>query len=307
MRIHAITNHCNEITNIGEGSYGKVYKLCLKNQSLVHRINCSFCRKYHRKEIVAKEVITREYYDEKEINSEYEIHKTCYSGNPNFFIKIYDFWIEETKRSLINDFLRPQKVGIFILEYMNQRNLREYFTAYSEGVITHKLNISSVIFIIIYLIHYLHNELNICHGDISVHNIFINYIGENYVNQLVEFDGKQYKIPTNGFEIKLGDFSVAEYMKPHNRSTFIKRDYIGLCNIYGLRNRWINFTNYNTYSELIKFIDSTINYYFSEDLLFHSNNKKFWNNTSLYIDEKVLYYSFPKKLLERYIRLFIQD
>lgn len=287
--------------------------MCLKNQSIVHRLNCNFCKKYYKRDIVVKEVKTTECYTEKEIKEEYEYHKKCYDSNPNIFIKIYDFWMEETKRGILNDYLYPRSLGLFVLEYMNSLSLKEYFDNYlnnsldsdeTEVYNTQKINISSLIFTILYIINYLHNELNICHGDISTNNIFINYVGEHYTEQLLEYNNKQYRIPTNGFHIKIGDFSVTDKIS-FKKTIYIKRDYIVLCNMYILKQNWKYLTDINTFHEILNFIEENIIEYFGKDKHFYTNNKKFWNCKSKYIDESVLYYIYPKQLLNKYIELYL--
>jgi len=306
MNINIVKSHCNKMDLLGEGKYGSVYKLHFKHKNLISRLKCSFCSKYYNKNIAIKQIILDNDADSTEdLEVESFIHKKCYSNNPDFFLQVYDFWIENSKYSLTKDYAISKNMGFFTLEYMNQNNLNCYLKKINNPNHTYDrfLNIQASVLFIIYIIDFLHNNLNICHGDISWNNVFIHDTGNPYMIQEVSIQGKLYQIPTNGFVIKIGDFSVTENIDyPNNK--FIKRDYIVLDQLYVNYVYWRNLTDYNTGRVIKKFLKRELSDLFYQDPQYKYDYEKFWNRESEFIDEANLYYQKPTNMLTKYIELF---
>jgi hypothetical protein len=99
----------------------------------------------------------------------------------------------------------------------------------------------------------IHNYIITCaDGDLTANNLLVNYIGPNY-KQKININNTIYYLETNGYNYKISDFGLAEYIdnteNDNNYINHIYRDYLLLFFLY-FNNK--KFYNYNKFVNLIE-------------------------------------------------------
>ena len=307
--VNNIIEHCKSIKEIGKGNYGKVYLISLKRASAWCKYYCNFCHKYYKKkEIAIKETPTKEDTTENDIIQEYKCHKYCSDNNSELFINITDFWIEKGIKGLINDYPSPRTNGYFIIEYMNFINLNHFLTSENDIEKEYRIRFPLVngIFLIIYIIYYLHNVLNMCHGDISWDNIFISYQNSNTKVHLQNYNNKFINL--RGFTIKIGDFGISERIKDDLSNNLIKRDYIIFDHLKINYSSWKNIVSFDKSKKILDYMNNYILSYIDNgvlDLNVENNYFKLWNIlNSNQSDTDIYFHKLPEIMLKEYLNKF---
>lgn len=296
MEIKKLISQNPEIIEIGSGKYGTVFRFKRK-QKIINRI---LFKKEKDHYFVIKQIIIKNNHNN--VKNEIMIHKFCYENNKLIFLKIYDGWIEFNNYSINNKFNENIYIAYFMLDYMNRKDFMSYLLNNSNRLLIkrEKINIETTLFIIIYSIYYLHNILNIYHGDLTLSNIFINKINTQKIK--FKYNDKNLLLNTNGFEVKVGDFSITN--KIRTECKYIKRDYIILEQLYNKSHLWFLMTDEITFKLIKHFLKKYIIDIFTKDPLFYINYNQFWNKKSNIINEKILYYKYPQILLDEYVKLY---
>jgi serine/threonine protein kinase len=173
-------------------------------------------------------------------------------------------------------------------------------------------------------LYILHNKCNLIHGDLTPLNILVRYVSPDYKQKII-YDDKEYNINTGGYNFKISDFGLTEYLgktiynrtknkQPYNiYINHIYRDYLLLFFLYF--NKDI-FYNYDIFSNII---DITVN--MIKDELFESYgttdkyNKHFiekytFNSVCYFMDtfmeiddDNTLLFEIPKILFNEFIEI----
>ena len=264
---------------------------------------------------------------------EYEVrcHKFAYEQFPCMFTYIGPVWRTETNEppmividsempAVSNmvvtakpaDLVQGPPLGYayLVTEYMSHLDLFSYYS--NKQYVNNPLrpNMKGLLLALLIILDTLHNNLNLVHGDFRDRNIFINYRGVGWKQEII-YRSAIFQIDIGGFEVKLGDFGLVENIYP-GRPSFIIRDYEFLENIYCQRENWQYMTDSKTeYDAIVGFIRSEfmLDFYalIAKIRLPTQTNKEarraFWFNKHRLLKTSVYYYELPRRLLERYLEL----
>jgi serine/threonine protein kinase len=268
------------LVEIGCGSYARVYKTeyirCVEKSE-----NCRFCLKIspEANEVCLKQFYMSNLYDNDDYTCEVTYQQIVYSKYPNMVVRMYDHWLHEPQHQipelLPHILTQPPgsaigasiyQTGFILTELMPDLDLHAYLKKISTPSITtgytsptqnkSYINMLGAIFILTNLVYILHCEFKIAHGDIRDRNIFLRYIGTGWKQTCTGgyLMDSTVLIDTGGWEIKLGDFGLADNIN-EGYGSFIIRDYEFIDNIYCLRAKWrhtCNGTDFNNIISLIK-------------------------------------------------------
>jgi serine/threonine protein kinase len=207
----------------------------------------------------------------------------------------------------------PLGYAYLVTEYMSHLDLFSYYSnkQYVNNQVRPRMK--GLLLALLIILDTLHNNLNLVHGDFRDRNIFINYRGIGWKQEII-YRGAVFQIDIGGFEVKLGDFGLVENIYP-GRPSFIIRDYEFLENIYCQRENWQYMTDSKTeYDSIIGFIrtEFMLDFYalIAKIRLPTQTNKEarrtFWFNKHRLLKTSVYYYELPRRLLERYLELVYQ-
>jgi serine/threonine protein kinase len=297
---------------------------------------CIKCISVYKKSsfLVLKEIQFTDKFGKLDFELECKYHELAYKYMPDLIVKLYDSWIEkymispadtlletrygiqETKRlpatHIPDDYI---DYGYCVLEYMNYKDLYlNYTLSRSIEPWQKPINMVGLVLICVVLIYNLHCKLHICHGDIRDTNIFLSYIGPEYMQSVyIELPDVKHKllVDTGGFHVKLGDFSLADELISNTKS-FIFRDYEILDNIYQLRANWQWMVpDILQYNKLLNFLRIEFIHPINERMVLSNisienpkQRRDFWY-TRHYISENSIYlYKYPAELLVKYLNVF---
>jgi len=329
-----IKDHCtSDIVSVGSGSYCEAFKFYYDREACPHlktagTTECPQCKIYTESgKYVIKEILKNYRYTQADFNSEVINQKHAIEYMPDLVVNIYEHWDEIFERGptgIIPDKLGEQNkenkttvleaYGYITMEYLNYKDLYFNYKSGKPGVRWSKaINIRGILLICLIILYNLHCKLGICHGDFRDTNIFLKYIGPEYKQKVkvsLETD-HEFEVDTGGFHIKLGDFGLSETIVPDTKS-FIMRDYEFLENLYKNSSywRWMAPTKAE-YIKITKFIFEyfikPINKYMYSKNYGPENTKSrkdFWYSKHIIPTNSQYLYSYPKLLLETYIREF---
>jgi len=301
MTISTILKHTKTLIKIGTGNYGIVYLINLKRDNVWCKYACDFCHKYYKfRDIAIKQTPTKDDTTEDNMKTEFEFHKYCYQRNRIIYVPIYDFWIERSTRGLVNDYPIPKTNGFYVMEYMNHGSLVDYLKTGNY------VPIIKFICMILYIIYYTHNELEICHGDISWENLFISHQNQTSCYKL-SIDNRLVDINLSGFKIKLGDFGITENFNINLNNQLIKRDYIIFHQMNQNTDIWKHLLSENDYNKMIFFIRKNIlKYLYKDDIINTLDHHTIWNTLQHlpFGNSNIYFKDLSKKILLEYIDYF---
>ena len=191
---------------------------------------------------------------------------------------------------------------------MNFNNLNHFLTSENDIETEYRMRFPLVngFYLIIYIIYYLHNILNICHGDISWNNIFVSYQNSDTKVYLKNYNNKFINL--SGFTIKIGDFGISEKIKDDLSNNLIKRDYIIFEHLNQNYLSWKNIVSFDKSTKILDFINNYILSYIYNgvlDLNLENNNLKLWNVLdSDRNDTDIYFYKLPEIMLKEYLSKF---
>jgi len=314
------------LKEIGCGSYARVYKIdYIRCSNLVE--NCRFCLKIPPEitNICIKQFYMSNLYDNDDYNCEITYQELVYNKYPELVVQIYDHWLHETTEipELVSPILQQPpgaangdnilQTGFIITELMPELDLHNYLKqvslpSYAQNFSTAQSYISmlGLLFILINLVYILHYEFGITHGDFRDRNIFLKYHNPNW-RQICTggyLKGQKLEINTGGWEIKLGDFGLADKIN-EGEGSFIIRDYEFLDNIYCLRAKWRHTCSGTEFNNLIGFIKKE----FLEDIYDRINKYRkigqsitdarhtFWFNKHRISPNSIFLYELPQRII----------
>jgi serine/threonine protein kinase len=268
-------------------------------------------------------------YRHDDYDCEIKYQTEIYQKYPNMVVQIYDHWIHETDdvpQLLPHILAQPPgsaqgdniyKSGFIITELMTELDMYSYFkqislpscTNTAAGTNTYErpyINIIGALFILLNLVYILHYEFNITHGDLRDRNIFLRY---HYPEWKQLCTGGYLKnntllIDTSGWEIKIGDFGLADNIRI-GEGSFIIRDYEFLDNIYCSRNKWrhtcggTEFNNIITFikNEFLQDIYNRINKYRKDGQSIIDARHTFWFNKHRILQHSIFIHELPQRLI----------
>lgn len=319
------------IKEIGCGSYARVYKMEY-NRCLNLSENCRFCLKIppYTKHICLKQVYMSNLYDndDYECETKYQLH--VYEKYPEIVVRIYDHWLHETKDipELQSHVLAQPpgsaqgesiyQIGFILTELMPELDLHTYIktiSSHSQDNNEYRqtpINMLGMIFVLVNLVYIFHYEFGITHGDFRDRNIFLRYHDPTW-RQICTggyLKDQRLEIDTGGWEIKLGDFGLADKIIEGDGS-FIIRDFEFLDNIYCLRAKWrhtCNGSEFNNLTSLVKnefLVDiyERINKYRREGQSITDARHTFWFNKHRISANSIFIYELPQRLIIKLIEL----
>jgi len=302
MTISTILKHTKTMTKIGTGNYGIVYLINLKRDNVWCKYSCNFCHRYSKYgDIAIKQTPTKDDTTQEDMKNEYEFHKYCYQHNKKLYVSIYDFWIERSVRGLLNDYPIPKTNGFYVMEYMNCGSLVDYLKTGNY------IHIIKFICMILYIIYYTHNVLEVCHGDISWENLFVSHKNTSNIYKLSIDNKKDIDINLSGFQIKLGDFGIAEKFNKNMNNQLIKRDYIIFHQMNQNTSIWKDLLSEIHYNKMLIFIrENILKYLYKDDSINYIDQHIMWNTLQhLPLENSNIYFKdLSKKILIEYIDFF---
>ncbi len=233
-----------DLEYVGKGTYGVIMK---------KRTNSfNYIIKQFRVEI----------YNDGTTSFEKEVSNTKKANNINndIFINIIKEEVSEINLAKQINIIVPfincisiNNFGYIHMEYMNEGDLYNFIKTdlYFDltgilGCYFNGLNI-------------LHNDLKLIHGDLTPNNLLVNYIGSHYKQKIV-IDNEIYHVDTNGYNYKISDFGLSEYIVNTEYKNFylnhLYRDYLLLYYLYFNKTK---FYNYNEFVNLIELPIGQIN------------------------------------------------
>jgi len=274
-------------------------------------------------------------YDQDDYTCEITYQEQVYNKYPGFVVQIYDHWLHETTD--IPELLPPileqppgsakgdniTQTGFILTELMPELDLHHYLknislpTYHQEFPRPHTyIHMLGLLYILINLVYILHYEFGITHGDFRDRNIFLRYHNPDWKQLCTGGYLKEYKIliDTGGWEIKLGDFGLADTICD-SEGSFIIRDYEFLDNIYCLRTKWRHTCSGSEFTNLITFIKCE----FLEDIYNRINKYRcsgqsitdarhiFWFNKHRISPNSIFVYELPKRLIIKISDLFPEN
>ena len=314
------------LKEIGCGSYARVYRMdYIRCPSLVE--NCRFCLKIPAEitNVCIKQFYMSNLYDNDDYTCEIIYQELVYNKYPELVVRIYDHWLHETNEipELLSPILQQPpgsangdnilQTGFIITELMPELDLHNYLKHVScpsyqqEFPEAHSyISMLGLLFILINLVYILHYEFGITHGDFRDRNIFLKYHNPNWRQICTGGYLKEQKIEINtgGWEIKLGDFGLADKIIEGDGS-FIIRDYEFLDNIYCLRAKWRHTCPGTEFNNLIEFLKKE----FLEDIYDRINKYRrsgqsitdarhtFWFNKHRVSPNSIFLYELPQRLI----------
>ena len=319
------------LTEIGCGSYSRVYKMEY-NRCLNHIETCRFCLKIPPdiKEICLKQFYMSNFYDNNDYDCEIIYQTQAYSKYPEIIVRIYDHWLHETNDipELLSPVLeQPQgsaqgnsifQTGFILTELMTDLDLHSYLKQISLQPQIHQvgrtpINILGLLFVLINLVYIFHYEFGMTHGDFRDRNIFLRYHNPEWRQICSGGYLKEHRIEidTGGWEIKLGDFGLADKIIDLEGS-FIIRDYEFLDNIYCQRGKWRHTCNGVDFNNIISFIKNEflqdiydrINKYRKNGQSITDARHIFWFNKHRLSSNSIFLYELPKRLIIKISDLF---
>lgn len=208
-------------------------------------------------------------FEDKTNSYECEVSFTnmAYNMNDDIFIKIIKNEISAinlakniNKNIPIFDRIYMNDFGYIYMEWMEHGDLFNFLVKEHK---TFDFDITGILGCYLNGLYILHNKLNIIHGDLSPLNILVRYVDPNYKQKII-YDDKEYLINTNGYNFKISDFGLTEYLnktkynKTKNNKTHdiyinhIYRDYLLLFFLQFYKKK---FSNYYIFSNII---DTTV-------------------------------------------------
>lgn len=343
-----LQKHCSQqIHRLGVGSYSEVFKIKIDKpcMQLTHdqensdgesafNNQCILCSglstETDQMDLAIKQITITDKFSIEDFEYEVKCHKFAYEQHPNIFTYIGPAWHTATDESplivatdtpAVSNMVvttkpanlvqgSPLGYAYFVTEYMSHLDLFSYYSnkQYVNNPI--RPNMKGMLLALLIILDTLHNNLNFVHGDFRDRNIFINYRGIGWQQEL-NYKNTVFMVDIGGFEVKLGDFGLVENIYP-GRLSFIVRDYEFLENIYCQRENWQYMTSSKAeYEAIIGFIRSEFIFDFysliSKFRLPTQTNKEarraFWFNKHRLLKTSIYYYELPRRLLERYIEL----
>jgi serine/threonine protein kinase len=206
--------------------------------------------------------------------------------------------------------------GYIYMEYMEQGNLYNFLKEYSLD----DFDITGILGCYLNGLYILHNELKIIHGDLTPMNILVQYVGPNYKQKLY-YNCIEYNINTSGYNFKIADFGLANYINDtryyrNNNTIYINhiyRDYLLLFYLYFNKKIFINYSIFsniieitveNIKDDLYDGYEHTDEYYKYFVEKYNFNNVCFFMNTILETNyNSNLIYETPRILLIEYLEL----
>jgi serine/threonine protein kinase len=325
------------LKEIGCGSYARVYKMeYTRCPNLVE--TCRFCIKIptDTHEICIKQFYMSNLYDHYDYECEIKYQQQVYCKYPQMIVQIYDHWLHETSDipELCPHVLdQPHgsaqgdsilKTGFILTELLPELDMHTYLKQIANPVkqfVAHStnstplpyINILGVIFILINLVYILHHEFGVTHGDLRDRNIFLRYHSPDWQQSCTGgfLQDKLVLINTGGWEIKLGDFGLADTFN-EGEGSFIIRDYEFLDNIYCLRNKWRHTCNSTIYNNIITFIKEEflldiydrINKYRRDGQSITDARHAFWFNKHRVSPNSIFVYELPQRLIFKLSDIF---
>lgn len=341
--------HCNNmdlqshstqaIQRLGIGSYSEVFKInidkpCQPPDSSVTTelagcILCAGLESSHRDYAIKQITITDKFSIE---DFEYEVrcHKFAYEQHPAMFTYIGPVWRTELNDPPLissndtpavsnivvtakpSDLIQGPPLGYayLVTEHMSHLDLFSYYS--NKQYVNNPIRplMKGLLLALLIILDTLHNNLNMVHGDFRDRNIFINYRGPGWKQELL-YRGAMFQIDIGGFEVKLGDFGLVENIHP-GRPSFIIRDFEFLENIYCQRENWQYMTDSKAeYDAIVGFIraEFMLDFYalIAKIRQPTQTNKEarraFWFNKHRLLKTSVYYYELPRRLVDRYLEL----
>ncbi len=316
------------LMEIGCGSYARVYKIeytrCVESAE-----NCRFCIKIppETDKICVKQFYMSNLYDNDDYKCEIKYQQQIYSNYPNIIVKIFDHWLHENHNQipelLPHSLSQPPgsagketiyRTGFIITELMPELDLHAYLKTVSNPIENPKpyINMLGALFILTNMVYILHYEFKVAHGDIRDRNIFLRYKEPGWKQTCTGGFLKDavVLIDTGGWEIKLGDFGLADTIT-EGEGSFIIRDYEFIDNIYCLRAKWRHTctgTEFNNIISLIKHeilqdIYERINKYRREGQSIIDARHTFWFNKHRISQNSIFIYELPKRLMIKFAEL----
>lgn len=321
------------LQEIGCGSYARVYKMEYNRCSSTNE-HCRFCLKIPSEimNICLKQFYMSNLYDNDDYECEIIYQEQVYNKYPGLVVRIYDYWLHETIEipELLPHILEQPPgsargnnivgTGFILTELMPDLDLHNYLKNVSSQTYHQELPeprkyivMLGLIFILINLVYILHYEFRITHGDLRDRNIFLKYHNPDW-KQLCTggyLMDSSVLIDTGGWEIKLGDFGLADKINEGDGS-FIIRDYEFLDNIYCLRAKWRHTCPGSEFNNLIGFIKreflediyDRINKYRRDGQSITDARHTFWFNKHRISPNSIFLYELPQRLIVKISELF---
>lgn len=319
---HADPGSLNEI---GCGSYSRVYKLLFKHELCDDALGsekCRFCHKIADNTTISlKQFFMSSLYDHDDYQCEINYQLQIYQKYPDLILKIYDHWVHETDdipelappifpappKSIQIDNI--YKTGFIITEFMPDLDLNTYFKSIASSIGQTQqqisqckpyINMFGLLFILINIIYILHYEFDATHGDFRDRNIFLRYKGPDWKQHCTGgyLKSNVIYIDTGGWEIKLGDFGLADKILL-GEGSFIIRDYEFLDNIYCQRSKWRHTCSSDMFQKIIVFIKTE----FLEDI--YDRISKYRRNGQNIVDARHIFWFSKHRISPNSI--FIQE
>jgi serine/threonine protein kinase len=340
-----LENHSTQvIQRLGVGSYSEVFKICIDKPCQTQQqdngtendndkiANCLLCDGLEpgRVDCAIKQITITDKFSLEDFEYEVRCHKLAYEQHPAMFTYIGPVWhiesgespliIPEETLAVSNIMITakpadldqgpPQGYAYLVTEYMSHLDLFSYYS--NKQYVNNPIRpyMKGLLFALLLILDTLHNNLNMVHGDFRDRNIFINYRGPGWKQELL-YRGAVFQIDIGGFEVKLGDFGLVENIYP-GRPSFIIRDFEFLENIYCQRENWQYMTTSKAeYDSIVEFIRSEfmLDFYalIAKIRLPTQTNKEarraFWFNKHRLLKTSVYYYELPRRLVDRYLEL----
>lgn len=322
------------INEIGCGSYARVYKMEY-NRCQEPAENCRFCLKIppETRHICVKQFYMSNLYDKDDYECEINYQELVYSKYPGLVVRIYDHWLHEDNN--IPELHIPildqppgsakgdniLQTGFILTELMPELDLHNYLKRVSlpnyhlehQSEPRQYINMLGLVFILVNLVYILHYEFGVTHGDFRDRNIFLKYHNPDW-QQLCSggyLGNQQIHINTGGWEIKLGDFGLADKII-EGEGSFIIRDYEFLDNIYCFRQKWRHTCSSSEFNNLIVLVKRE----FLEDIYDRINKYRrsgqsitdarhtFWFNKHRVSPNSIFLYELPQRLIIKLSELF---
>jgi serine/threonine protein kinase len=334
--VHVIPGSLKEI---GCGSYARVYKIEYNRcTNLIE--NCRFCLKIPpgTNELCIKQFYMSNLYDHDDYECEISYQTQLYNKYPQMIVQIYEHWLHETHEipELLPHVLKQPpgsaqgesicRTGFILTELMPELDIHTYMKEISrptialdnstDGLVTSPrpyINMLGLLFILTNLVYILHYEFCVTHGDLRDRNIFLRYHNPDWKQPCTGgfLQNELVLINTGGWEIKLGDFGLADTIRD-GEGTFIIRDYEFLDNIYCLRNKWRHTCNGTEFNNIIGFIKreflsdiyERINKYRREGQSITDARHTFWFNKHRVSPNSIFVYELPQRLIAKLSELF---
>ena len=297
---------------LNKGSYGIVMRTILDSNIIVI--------KQQRVQLLENDTTSLEY----EIN----FINMAYNINDDIFIKIIKNELSSinlakaiNKNIPLFDGICLNDYGYIYMEWMEFGDLFNFLLKDNQ---TSDFDITGILGCYLNGLYILHNKCNLIHGDLTPLNILIRYVSPDYKQKII-YDDIEYNINTSGYNFKIIDFGLTEYLDKtiYNRTkdnkpydiyiNHIYRDYLLLFFLHF--NKDI-FYNYDIFSNII---DTTVNMikeelfesygttekyykYFIEKYTF--NSVCYFMDTFMEIDnDNPLLFEIPKILLNEFIEI----